>query len=104
MVEFTSLEIMAVEHRVRSMFNGNDKHFSICDIDNLAKVLRITIDSREYNALRLLHCVDWGDMSRPLREEVQRSILRILQTPNDEHYVNSFADRLKTIANKSIKR
>lgn len=103
MTEFTPLEIMVVEHKVRAMFNGRDEHFSICDIDNLAKVLRITLDSREYNALRLLHCVDWGDMSKPLREEVRRSVLRILQMPNDEHYVNAFADKLKTIANKSMR-
>lgn len=43
-----------------------DGHFSICTIDNIAKMLDVIPDPAAYATLRPLHCVDYSDMPREL--------------------------------------
>ncbi|EIL99109.1 hypothetical protein [Rhodanobacter thiooxydans] len=41
-------------------------HFSICTIDQIAKMLDITPDPEAYAVLRPLHCIDYATMPRDL--------------------------------------
>lgn len=56
-------------------------HFSIIDVDNLARLLGREIGGRDYDALRALHCVKWGDMPPPLRTEVRAKVVELLGLP-----------------------
>lgn len=44
--------------------------FSICSIDEAAKVMGRNPHCEEYDLLRSLHCVDYSKMPRELREKI----------------------------------
>lgn len=56
-------------------------HFDICVVDAAAKALGTVPDSRAYAILRPLHCINWGDMPRELRDAVPRLIERCIEAP-----------------------
>ncbi len=56
--------ITALNH----MFAG--RHFDICTIDSIAKMLGVQPDKDAYNTLRPLHCINWVDMPTDLRKAV----------------------------------
>ena len=47
-----------------------ERHFSICTIDNIAKMLGGHVDGEAYNVLRPLHCIAWSAMPPEVREAV----------------------------------
>lgn len=59
----------------------SDDHFNICAVDSILKVTRTIPDGKTYDALRLLHCIRYKDMSRDLLEEVPNAVARCLQGP-----------------------
>ena len=63
----------------------NRKHFSICDLDALAKTMgrETRIGGKDYGALRALHCMDWADMGPELAAMVREKCLEILGIPKD---------------------
>lgn len=61
----------------------NAKHFSICDLDALAKAMgrEGSLAGRDYASLRALHCVDWADMGPELTTMVREKCLELLGLP-----------------------
>ena len=57
------------------------RHFDICVIDSVIKILGTVPDSRAYNILRPLHCVNYMDMPRELRDELPSLIERCIEEP-----------------------
>lgn len=55
-----------------------DRHFSICTIDDVARMLGIVPDKDAHTQLRPLHCVDWFDMPSDLRQRVPGLIQQAL--------------------------
>ena len=51
-------------------------HFSICDFDTLMDASGGFIDSDTYKKLRLLHCIDYGDMSTQMRRWLAATTMR----------------------------
>jgi hypothetical protein len=66
---------------VVKMLSG--KHFSLCDLDAIAKVLgrESVLAGRDYAALRSVHCVDWADMGPDLSRMVREKCLEMLGLP-----------------------
>lgn len=54
--------------------------FSICDLDSIIKLINCIPDKKDYEALRCLHCVEWGDMPPALRNEVLERVIAMVQT------------------------
>ena len=53
---------------LNKMFAG--AHFSICTIDSIAEMLGVIPDGEARRQLKPLHCMDWSDMPRDLRQRV----------------------------------
>lgn len=68
----TTIAITALNH----MFAGI--HFSICTIDNVAKVLGVVPQADTYAQLRALHCVHWSEMPPALRDRIPALIEQTL--------------------------
>ena len=62
MDNLTEFQQRACAAGVVKMLSG--KHFSICDLDAIAKAIgrESALAGRDYAALRTVHCVDWADM------------------------------------------
>lgn len=75
----TEFQIAAAEVSARELFEG--KHFSICELDKLIKLVGCIPDQKDYQALQCLHCIDWAAMSPRLRAMVTETVIRILQQP-----------------------
>lgn len=59
------------------------KHFSICDLDAIAKTMgkEAAMAGKDYAALRALHCVDWADMGTDLTTMVHEKCFELLGLP-----------------------
>lgn len=49
--------------------------FSITDFDTIVQSTGIVPDGELVKSLRLIHCVNWRDMPKSLREDVQSAII-----------------------------
>lgn len=58
----------AVILALRKMFKGG--HFNICTVRSCIAVAGVQPPRQELDALAVLHCVDWGDMTTEYRDEV----------------------------------
>ncbi len=47
-----------------------DKHFSICTVRDVAAMLNVNPDCQEYRILKTLHCVDYADMTKNVRDAI----------------------------------
>lgn len=61
------------------------KHFSICDLDALAKTMgrENRLAGKDYAALRAVHCVDWEDMGPELAGMVREKCFELLGLPTN---------------------
>jgi hypothetical protein len=64
---------------LNNMLKG--KYFDICVIDRVIEILGTVPDGRAYNILRPLHCVNYMDMPRELRDELPSLIERCIEEP-----------------------
>ena len=64
----TPIEELAARTAINTMLK--DAHFSICTIDKVLKLMHIHPDSRSYNILSTLHCINYKDMPQELREQI----------------------------------
>lgn len=64
---------------LNNMLKG--RHFDICVIDSVIKILGTVPDGRAYNILRPLHCVNYMDMPRELRDALPSLIERCIEVP-----------------------
>lgn len=53
-------------------------HFSICDLDKIAKLIGKEIGGKDYEALSVMHCVNWGDMPEHLKQQAREKIVGLL--------------------------
>lgn len=68
---------LSIKKQIHKMFSG--KHFSICDLDNLADLMRVEMDRGIYQQLRAYHCVDFCDMSNREKELMQEKVVEALR-------------------------
>ena len=59
------------------MFKSN--RFSICDYDSICEMLNVIPDGETKRMLRPLHCVEYSDMSKPLRKWLFDTVLSVAQ-------------------------
>jgi hypothetical protein len=79
--ELTEFQQRACAVAVVKMLQG--KHFSICDLDAIAKTMgrESYLAGRDYAALRGVHCVDWADMGPELTRLTREKCLEMLGLP-----------------------
>ena len=70
-------EQLAVQRQVTKLFGGS--HFSICDVDSLAKLLRVSVNGRVYRQLRAYHCTDFADMTDREKQLLQEKVVEALR-------------------------
>lgn len=56
----------------------NNRHYSICDLDKLMKLLGVTKASKDYELFSLMHCVDYYDMGEQTADELIDKTLKFL--------------------------
>lgn len=81
MNDLTEFQQRACAVAVVKMLNG--KHFSVCDLDSIAKTMgrEAALAGRDYAALRSVHCVDWADMGPELTRMTREKCLELLGLP-----------------------
>ncbi len=81
MQEMTEFQQRAAAAAVMKMLQG--KHFSICDLQAVAKTMgrEQQLAGRDYAALQSLHCIDWADMGADLARMTREKCLEILGLP-----------------------
>lgn len=72
------LQMECIRTALRVMWDKG--YFDICTIDNILKVTGGIPDRKNYDALRLLHCVHFKDMSRNLRLELPRMVQLVVES------------------------
>ena len=58
-----------------------DSFFSMCTLDKLTSATGIQISTNDRNCLSLLHCVNYGDMKKEVRQSLFELILGYLILP-----------------------
>lgn len=96
MMEPTEFQKKAIVVALKKMFRA-DGHFSICDFDSMVEVLGITVPRREYEALRLFHCLSWWDTDAETKRQVFDKVLELLHT-EPLQYENLLAKRVEAKA------
>lgn len=77
----TEFQIQAAVVALRKALYGQN-HFSICDVDNLAKLLDRDVGGKDYQALHAMHCVHWGAMPPGMADIVRRKVVELLGLPD----------------------
>jgi hypothetical protein len=75
-VTLTKLEHGAIVAAVAKMCRP-EAHFNVCVVDEACKLLNVTPTTRERQAMSLLHCVNWRDMSEDTRSELLALLSRL---------------------------
>lgn len=77
-MELTEFQSAAISASLQKMFRGS--YFDFCTVRDIAKLLdrSYVTDTPEGQALRLLHCVSWSNMSAKLRDDVVTNTLQLL--------------------------
>lgn len=57
------------------------RYFDICTVDTLMKLIGTTAPTHAYTQLRALHCVDYADMPKDLRERIPHLVRECLAGP-----------------------
>ena len=84
----------------------NHSYFDICRLDTLSELVGVKLSGPDYQALRLLHCVAWGDMSPVLRQQTKEKCLELLNLSAQEYtdvIVSSEQDVKKQIVETWLK-
>ena len=77
MSEESEFQQLSAQRLVGKIFGG--KHFSICDVDDLAKLLGLSINGKVYRQMKAYHCVDFADMSDREKELLQDKVVEALR-------------------------
>lgn len=71
---------IVVETAINNMLQV-EKHFSICTVDKAMRLLDIHAgNSKEYQALSLLHCMDYAIMPPAVREAIPGALSSLLDS------------------------
>lgn len=78
MTELTEFQARAATIGLRKVLGK--RYFSVCEFDDLAKLVgrAHALSGPDYQALKVLHCVDWGDMGEVLATQTRQTCMRIL--------------------------
>jgi hypothetical protein len=71
--------LMAVQAALNKMVTQG--YFDITTIDNIAKLMDLVPDRKQYTELRLLHCVHYDQMPAEMIEMLPEKIMAILRSP-----------------------
>lgn len=71
------IQEMAAMVALNNMFKQG--HFSICTIDNVAKMLNVNPKGKVYDVLHTLHCIDFSVMPSELKDAVPGMIRECLE-------------------------
>jgi hypothetical protein len=82
----TELQIEVCKAALKKM--QAEGHFSICVVNDILKITGGVPLKEDYEALRLLHCVNFRDMSPRLRMEFPALLKRVLEAPGMELEIN----------------
>lgn len=79
--EPTEFQQLAAATALQNMFSG--RHFDISAVMSVAGALRLQrgLTGLDYDALRALHCVEWGAMAPGLPAMVREKCLELLAMP-----------------------
>lgn len=69
---------LALETLLLKMFNTK-RHFCVCDFDTLLQLGGIEISRDERAPFAALHCVDYADMPKGLKEKLATEVVTILR-------------------------
>lgn len=72
-----TMKSLAAMTALNKMFKAG--HFSICTVEQVAKLLDVIPDREAMLILRPLHCVDYADMPRELYKELPAIVQQALQ-------------------------
>jgi len=81
-----ALQIEIAKVALNKMIEGG--HFSICTVDDILKITKGIPYREDYEALHLLHCVNFIDFTPLMREEFPALLQRVLQSPSMEIVIN----------------
>ena len=81
-----AMETLAAKTALKKMVEQG--YFDICTVDNVLKISGGIPNSREYQTLRLLHCVHYKDMPAELLKELPNVIKRVVESPALEFYID----------------
>ena len=70
-------KLKIAEVSMRKMMKG--RYFDICTIDNCCKMLGIHADKEMHEMLKPLHCVDWSEMGKEVRNIVKLCCMSIFE-------------------------
>lgn len=90
--QLTALEAGALRASLMKLMKETS-YFDICRFDQMCKVYGAIADSRDYAALRLLHCIDWRDMEPETRKAAQDAVFRTFAP--DNHTADLWADAFR---------
>lgn len=85
MEDMKNLQNMAAATALNKMMR--DSHFSICTIDNVAKMMGVKPTGESYRILSSIHCVDFCDMPRELRQAIPQLVADVLGDPTFQFQV-----------------
>ncbi len=74
----TPLQIEACRAALKDMHKRG--HFSLCVVDQILAITGGVPNAEDYKTLRLLHCVDFKDMSPALRIEFPALLKRVIES------------------------
>lgn len=83
---------------LKSMFDGN--HYNICAVDKCLKLTGCIPNKKDYLALSALHCVDFSDMDKDLRNMVLMKTMQLFEEPGFDTELLSHAIETKQISSK----
>lgn len=78
----SDIKLMAAQAALTKMVTG--RHFDICTLDTIIKMMDLQPDREAYNILRTLHCIDYNMMSPDLLKALPELISTVLQSPSFE--------------------
>lgn len=76
---------LVLQTATRKLFDS--RHFSICTVDSLMKLVGTTARTPAYTQLHALHCVDYADMPKELRDRIPHLVRECLTTPTADECV-----------------
>lgn len=74
--DLTDFERSAVIIGVSKLITG--RNFNVCDFDSLAKIVGVTVTSKDYEPLRIMHCVNYADMGEHIAMQVKARAIELL--------------------------
>ncbi|HEY9467621.1 MAG TPA: hypothetical protein VIR54_31225 [Vicinamibacterales bacterium] len=80
MTELSAFQKEALRLALGRMFRPNG-WFDICTVDNCLKLAGAIPSTADYNAMRVLHCVNFSDMTPEMRRAVADATLALFDAP-----------------------